>query len=112
MIWPPLKAWTSKLYIADQVHFVAINYGGKQLGRWVILMSVLDSSVVVKVPWSQLVDASIWECGWDEKRSLGSSKLKNSKYEIKTNNCTYPSIDSGLTSPISNNIIRPWFGNI
>ena len=26
------------------------------LNRWVILMSVLDSNVVVKVSWSQLVD--------------------------------------------------------
>ena len=56
MIWPPVKAWTSKLYIEDQLHFVAINYGGKLLDRWVVLMSVLDSSVVVKVSCSQLVD--------------------------------------------------------
>ena len=40
MIWPPVKAWTSKVSIDGQVHFVAINYGGKLLNRWVVLMSV------------------------------------------------------------------------
>ena len=49
MIWPPVKAWTSTSYQNGQVHFVAINYGGKLLDRWVILMSVLDSGNVQKV---------------------------------------------------------------
>ena len=112
MIWPPVKAWTSKLYIEDHLHFVAINYGGKLLERWVVLMSVLDSSVVVKVSWSQLVDSSNWECGWIENNYSNSSKLVNSKGEIKITNYTHPSDDSGLTIPITKNIIRPWFANI
>ena len=66
MIWPPVKAWTSKINLNGHIHFVAINYGGELLKRWVLLMSVLDSTVVVKVPWSQLVDLSKWEAGWDE----------------------------------------------
>ena len=68
MIWPPPKAWTSKFSINSQVHFVAINYGGESLNRWVILMSVIDSSVVVKVAWSQLIDSSMWESGWVDNR--------------------------------------------
>ena len=109
MIWPPLKAWTSKEYIKYQRHFVAINYGGKRLERWVLLMSVIDSSVVIKVSWAQLVDPSNWQCGWDENNQLYSSKLVDSKCEIKTNNLSHPSIDSGLTIPITKNLIRPWF---
>ena len=66
MIWPPVKAWTCKACLNGQIHFVAINYGGELQGRWVVLMSVLDSTVVVKVPWYQLVDLSDWEPGWDE----------------------------------------------
>ena len=50
MIWPPVKAWTSKVEINNQIYFVAINYGGTLLTRWVILMSVIDSDVLVKVP--------------------------------------------------------------
>ena len=112
MIWPPVKAWTSNKYIQDQHHFVAINYGGNQLDRWVIMMSILDSSLVFKVSWSELVDPSNWECGWNEINDSTSSKLVNSKYKKRTTNCNYPSFDSGLTIPITKNIIRPWFENI
>ena len=112
MIWPPIKAWTSRARIKDQVYFVAINYGGKSLNRWVILMSVIDSSVVVKVSWSRLVDSSDWESGWGEMNYLESSKLVDNKNDFKTSELSYPSIDSGLTIPITKNTIRPWFNKI
>ncbi len=108
MIWPPAKAWTSKVNINGQVHFVAINYGGELLKRWVVLMSVLDSSVVVKVSWSQLVDSSAWASGWDEIKHVKSSRLVN-KGDVQANGLSWPSIDSGLTIPITKDIIRPWF---
>jgi tryptophan-rich hypothetical protein len=109
MIWPPVKAWTSKININGQLHFVAINYGGELQKRWVLLMSVLDSTVVVKVSCSQLVDLSKWEAGWDEINYKVSSELVNKKSDVKTTNFSYPSIDSGLTIPISEKTIRPWF---
>ena len=109
MIWPPAKAWTSKEYINNQVHFVAINYGGELLNRWVVLMSVLDSNVVVKVSWSQLIDLSKWEAGWDERNYIESSKSVNNKNDIKTSEFSHLSTDSGLTIPISEHSIRPWF---
>ena len=109
MIWPPVKAWTSKIGIDGQVHFVAINYGGELLDRWVILMSVIDSSVVVKISWSQLDDLSNWEAGWNEINYRESSELVNKKIDVKTTYLTHPSIDSGLTIPISEHRIRPWF---
>ena len=112
MTWPPVKAWTSKYSIEGQVHFVAINYGGKLLERWVILMSVIDSSIVVKVSWSQLVDPSNWDCGWTETNYSSFSKPVNNKYELITKNCTHLSFDSGLTIPIIKNNIRPWFSEI
>ena len=82
MIWPPLKAWTSKFIIKGQIHFVAINYGGKFPERWVILMSVIDSSLVIKVSWSQFVDPSNWECGWEDKNLPSSTKVVNTKYKV------------------------------
>ena len=109
MTWPPVKAWTSKINLNGQFHFVAINYGGELLKRWVLLMSVLDSTVVVKVPWSQLIDLSNWEAGWDEINFRESSELVNNKSDVETTNFSHPSIDSGLTIPISKNTIRPWF---
>ena len=109
MIWPPVKAWTSKTCIKGQVYFVAINYGGELLKRWVILMSVLDSNVVVKVSWDQLVDLSNWEVGWDERNYIESSISVNNKNEIKTSEFSHLSTDSGLTIPISEHSIRPWF---
>ena len=112
MIWPPVKAWTSKVYIKGQVHFVAINYGGESLKRLVILMSVLDSSVVIKVSWSQLVHSSNWESGWAEINHVKFSKLVNNNYEVRSTEFSHPSIDSGLTIPISKNSIRLWFNKI
>ena len=112
MIWPPVKAWTSKACINGQVHFVAINYGGELVDRWVVLMSVLDSTVVVKVWWSQLFDLSNWEPGWDERNYLELSKSTNNKSELETTEIPHPSTDSGLTIPISENLIRPWFNKI
>jgi len=109
MIWPPVKAWTSKFKIGGQAHFVAINYGGRLLNRWVILMSVIDSSLVLKVSWSKLVDSSSWESGWDEINYLESSILVDNKSDEKTTELYYPSDDSGLTIPISKRTIRPWF---
>ena len=112
MIWPPLKAWTSKVSIEGQVYFVAINYGGELLDRWVVLMSVLDSNLVLKVSWSQLIDSSDWEAGWDKRNYVKLSKLSNDKSYLKTTEFSYPSTDSGLTIPISENTIRPWFNTI
>ena len=112
MIWPPIKAWTSRVYINGHVHFVAINYGGELTKRWVVLMSVLDSKVVVKVFWSQLFDLSKWAAGWDERNYIESSQLVNNKSDIKTPAFSHPSIDSGLTIPISENSIRPWYEKI
>ena len=112
MIWPPVKAWTSKCSINGNFHFVAINYGGKGLERWVLLISVLDSTIVVRVPWPKLVNQSNWKCGWDQNHYSVSSKLVDYKYEIEADENTVPSIDSGLTIPINKKIIRPWFENV
>ena len=110
MNWPPLKAWTRKCPIRGKVHFVAINYSGKLLDRSVVLMSVLDSSIVIQVSWSELIDRSKWECGWDGNNYTYSSEIVDN--EIKTISCIYPSSDSGLTMPVTTDFIRPWFSNL
>ena len=111
MNWPPVKAWTSKLYIDGKLHFVAINYGGELSTRWVIMMSVIDSSVLVKVSYSELSDPANWESGWDEVNYLNSSELGDDKGEISTCINSDLSIDSGLTIPITKKNIRPWFSH-
>ena len=109
MNWPPVKAWTSLVTINGQRHFVSINYGGKSLDRWVIMMSVIDSNIVVKVFWDQLVDPLKWKCGWDENNPSHLSTGINNKIETISNFCDQPSLDSGLTIPITKEKIRPWF---
>jgi len=112
MIWPPLKAWTSRRDINGNNHFVAINYGGKNSSRWVLFMSVIDSKVIVKAFWPQLTDSSIWECGWDEDISSNPSIPEENINIAESINCSDPSIDSGLTMPITKTCIRPWFSNL
>tara|TARA_Y100001968_G_scaffold187627_1_gene172006 strand:- start:877 stop:1215 length:339 start_codon:yes stop_codon:yes gene_type:complete len=109
MIWPPVKAWTSNVKINDQVYFVAINYGGTLQNRWVILMSVIDSNIVLKVPYSHLIDSTKWESGWNKTFPLETNNLIVNGSRLKNNKLSSPSLDSGLTIPISKNIIRPWF---
>ena len=109
MIWPPVKAWTSKVKINNQIYFVAINYGGTLLNRWVILMSVIDSDILVKVTWMKLVDSSEWESGWDKTNFLETNNLVVNKTIERNLELSYPSSDSGLTVPICKNTIRPWF---
>ena len=110
MNWPPLKAWTSKFSIEGQKYFVAISYGGTLKDRWVVLISVLKSSLVIKVSWSQLIDSSCWECGWNESNC--SKNFNNiNRIEKITDTFTHLSIDSGLTIPITKDFIRPWFHN-
>ena len=108
MIWPPVKAWTSKVSIDKKHHFVAINYGGELHEKWIVLMSVIDSSVVVKVSWSQLVDTSQWVPGWNDERNI-APLIASNEAVLKTIDFTHPSIDSGLTIPITVDNIRPWF---
>ena len=111
MNWPPVKAWTSTDMIEGQSHFVAINYGGELVDRWIILMSVLDSALVVKVLWSELNNPSKWVCGWEENNYLKPSNKDNNKDIIQTIYCSELSADSGLTIPITKSKIRPWFAN-
>ena len=108
MIWPPVKAWTSVDGIDRNVHFVAINYGGKLEKKWVIMMSVIDSKMVLKVHLSELLDSSQWVPGWEDVNNMSIPKLVDG-VTTKTNDLTHPSIDSGLTVPITVGAIRPWF---
>ncbi len=109
MFWPPLKAWTSKSPINGLSHFVAINYGGELMERWVVLTSVLDGSVSIRISWSDLQDSSKWIEGWEDNNSL--EVFVPLEKQCDNNLCTHTSEDSGLSIPISKKKIRPWFKN-
>tara|TARA_Y100001968_G_C18989668_1_gene540806 strand:+ start:191 stop:529 length:339 start_codon:yes stop_codon:yes gene_type:complete len=111
MIWPPVKAWTSKKLIYGLRHFVAINYGEINKERWVVLVSVIDGSIVIKILWTELQDESKWVHGWSQDEFLDCSDLPNSEVEIIATSCTHSSKDSGFSIPLTNEMIRPWFHN-
>ena len=48
----------------------------------------------------------------DEINYREPSELVNNKSDVETTNFSHPSIDSGLTIPISQKTIRPWFDEI
>ena len=115
MRWPPNKAWTSTSLREGYRHFVAINYGGKGLKRWVILVSVLDGNARLRVSWEEMNDISIWISGWlqlsRDQASLPVNSIKQNKESIsrEENICLHPSHDSGLNIPSEPESIRPWF---
>ena len=109
MNWPPVKAWTSKSNIEGQSHFVAINYFEDRGDRWVILISVIDGELLIKVSWSELQDNCKWEHGWHEKEAINYFDKKSNHIRLKIDSYIQLSSDSGLTIPISKKNIRPWF---
>lgn len=111
MRWPPNKAWTSTTPRKGFRHFVAINYGGRGKDRWVSMVSVLDSQSCFCIRWDELKDKTKWISGWmqlsrDEAISNSSLDLLE---ETDNKSCLHPSSDSGLSIPLEEGIVRPWF---
>ncbi len=108
MNWPPNKAWTSIEPVLGYRHFIAINYGGDGIDRWVNLVSVLDGNARLRVLWKELKITSRWKSGW-----LYLPKGKDlSKYQnilISDECCLHPSEDSGLLPSANRASNRPWF---
>ena len=116
MQWPPNKAWTSTTLRVGFRHFVAINYGGKGVERWVQLVSVLEGKARLKVLWKELKDNSKWKTGWlqlprDEANPENYCQELITEDELKKT-CLHPSKDSGLTIPYHREDNRPWFEDI
>tara|TARA_Y100001968_G_C18702954_1_gene412102 strand:- start:54 stop:401 length:348 start_codon:yes stop_codon:yes gene_type:complete len=114
MKWPPIKSWTSKEEIDGFIHFVAINYGGKNNERWIILVSVLDGNIRLKVSWGEIKDTSKWIQGWTEINNSENFKSSTTKIPRLINEknyfsgCLHPSEDSGLIIPTTVKSTRAW----
>ena len=114
--WPPNKSWTSKRPEFGYRHFVAVNYGGKGINRWVGLISVLNGNSRFKVSWSELNDDSKWLTGWEKlSRDEANPKIEDLDLDqdVKNSNrlqdvCLHPSLDSGLLIPCTSQNQRPW----
>ena len=107
MNWPPNKAWTSTTSRLGFRHFVAINYGGKGVDRWVHLVSVLDGTARLRVPWQEMKDLSQWSSGWQklpksEASPTNSNLISQLADDPLSNACLHPSEDLQ---------IRPWFSD-
>jgi tryptophan-rich hypothetical protein len=109
ILWPPIKAWTKKTKLYGVRHFVAINYGGELNDRWIILTSVLDGNVSIRIFLSDLEDPSKWIEGWEQNDYFNTPVALEKQSD--SNLCTHPSEDSGLSIPITKKNIRPWFRN-
>ena len=111
MRWPPVKAWTSTTLRGGFRHFVAINYGGTDKDRWVLMISVLDGKSRMIIPWTDMKDSDKWVSGWmslsrDEANSRDSfSVLMQNESDAY---CLHPSRDSGLLIPSDIRAIRAW----
>ncbi len=111
MRWPPNKSWTSIPIRLGYRHFVAINYGGKGLSRWVGLVSVIDGKIRLRVSWQELKDPSQWISGWrslPREESIDSSELQNIDTIENDLTCLHPSRDSGLLIPREHYEERAW----
>jgi len=115
MNWPPPKSFTSTKIRLGFRHFVAINYGGSGLERWVNLVSVLDGHKSLVVSWSELTDTSLWIRGWIHLPRDEGNPSKDIADEInyeesilESRASLYPSEDSGLIIPTEIKNIRSW----
>ena len=113
MKWPPNKAWTSSFLREGYRHFVAINYGGKGLNRWVGLVSVLDANSRFKVPWEEMKNSTLWVSGWlqlpREQMLEPDEKFYCTRAEsLDQECCLHPSVDSGLMIPSNESTSRSW----
>ena len=111
MRWPPVKAWTSATLRKGFRHFVAINYGGTQNERWVLLVSVLDGDARLIVKWSEINDQDKWVSGWSSLSRDESNPISNASFSRDNHTdsiCLHPSRDSGLLIPSETIEIRPW----
>ncbi len=105
--WPPIKAWTSINFVEGYKHFVAINYGGQDLDRWINLVSVIDGNIRLKIYWKDANNESKWIQGWIDLAKKDSIKITD--YSLTSNFCClHPSQDSGLKIPSNSDIIRDW----
>ena len=112
--WPPNKAWTSKLEIIGQNHFVLINYGINNKIYWVNLVSVVDSSICFVLDFDVLSNKLLWIPGWHDLEKklikdedfLGNINDMDNRYVKGFLN---PSNDSGLSIGSDAEQIRPWF---
>ena len=115
MHWPPSKAWTSVQAIKGFRHFVAINYGGKGIDRWVNLVSVLDGDVNLRVEWSTLKNKSIWSSGWKQidltKNEHSDINVLDQKQEqeLLESSCFHLSSDSGFLDNNVESNVRSWW---
>ena len=114
MRWPPIKSWTSTSLREGFRHFVAINYGGRGFGRWVLLVAVLDGNARLCIPWSEMKDSSKWIKGWLElHRDEANPPVKRNQIRENTNIsdeevCLHPSKDSGFLIPEETTSPRTW----
>ena len=111
MKWPPIKSWTSLSLQKGFRHFVAINYGGIGIDRWVLLVSVLDGRSRLIVKWNDLKNDTKWIPGWLSltRDEANPTSLTSTAKEKDTDPiCLHPSKDSGLLIPSETISIRPW----
>ena len=114
MKWPPNKAWTSTSLRKGFRHFVAINYGGKNLDRWVNLVAVLDGESRLLLPWDEMEDQTKWILGWEKlcrdeaNPSSDNSSSKEDNNESYEESCLHVSKDSGLLIPSNLKSLRGW----
>tara|TARA_B100001996_G_C18626089_1_gene579820 strand:+ start:1059 stop:1286 length:228 start_codon:yes stop_codon:yes gene_type:complete len=64
MRWPPNQAWTSVEKREGYRHFEVKKYGGKGKDRWVELFPVLNKTIKIKIPLSELKSHTEWTSGW------------------------------------------------
>jgi len=114
MEWPPPKAWTSTSLKEGFRHFVAINYGGKGIQRWVNLVAVLDGTTRLRLSWKELKDPSLWNVGWQKLSREDANPISAQFISRDADDpncreaCLHASLDSGLLIPCDRSSSRGW----
>ena len=90
--------WTSKTPINGLRHFVLVNETREKRNRIILMVSVLDSEINLKITYSELINSGNWDKGWINLPKIESVTQEyvnyKSRVKVKGNDEIYVNHDS------------------
>ena len=77
--------WTSKLPINGLRHFILVQEINERYIDYVVLVSVLDEEISVRIPKKNFINSEEWHSGWIDLPKSKAITIKYSQFKSKKN---------------------------